>query len=217
MSASMRILIACEFSGVVREAFAAKGHEVWSCDLLPTELPGNHYQGDIFDILYEEWDMMIAFPPCTYLTVSGNKWFKPEYATRFPGRRKQQEDGIKFFLALANAPIHHIAIENPVGVMSSVFRKPDQIIEPYQFGFPTTKKTCLWLQNLPPLQPTNIVEPEWHVTKTGNRYPKWSMIDACKYPVGAARSKFRSRTFQGVAEAMAAQWDYPANYQNSLF
>ena len=147
----MRVLVACEFSGIVRDAFTAKGHEAMSCDLLPTEKPGPHYQGDIMDILHEDWDMIIAFPPCTHLAVSGSKYFAQKIAD---GRQQQ---GIDFFMAFVNAPCRKIAIENPIGIMSSKYRKPDQIIQPYEFGHPESKKTCLWLKGLPPLMATNIL------------------------------------------------------------
>jgi len=146
----MKILIACEFSGPVREAFAARGHDAWSCDLLPSEIPGNHIQDDVLDHL-SGWDMMIAFPPCTHLAVSGARWFPQKIAD---GR---QQASIDFFMELANADIPKIAIENPIGIMSTKWRKPDQIIQPWQFGHGETKATCLWLKNLPKLQPTNIV------------------------------------------------------------
>jgi hypothetical protein len=200
----MKILIACEFSGIVRDAFKAKGHDAWSCDLLPTEREGNHIQGDVLEILDDGWDMMIAHPPCTYLTVTGNKWFKPEYKERFPTREQDRKDAIEFFMALANAPIPKICIENPIGIMSSLWRKPNQIIQPYQFGHTEAKKTCLWLRGLMPLEPTKLVEPEYITFKSGKRMAKW-YVDAVKLPK-AERSKLRSRTFQGIADAMADQW-----------
>ena len=130
----MKVLIACEFSGVVRDAFIRKGHEALSCDLLPTESPGPHYQGNALDIIDNGWDLMIAHPPCTYLCVTGNKWMKDEYKERFPTRQQDRKDAIEFFLKLYNAPIDKIAIENPIGIMSTTLRKPDQIIHPYMFG-----------------------------------------------------------------------------------
>ena len=151
------------------------------------------------------WDMMIAFPTCTYLTVTGNKWFKPEYADRFPNRGRDRELAIEFFMSLVNAPINKIAIENPVGVMSRIYRKPDQIITPCMFGHKEPKKTCLWLKNLPKLQPTEIVLPEYHITKSGKRLPKWYAY-ADKSKGQEHRAKIRSRTFQGIADAMASQW-----------
>ena len=203
----MRVLIACEFSGVVRDAFIGGGHEAMSCDLLPTEVPGPHYQGSVLDIINNGWDLMIAHPPCTYLTLTGNKWFKPEFADRFPTRHQDREDAIEFFMALANAPIPKIAIENPIGVLSSRWRKPNQIIQPWQYGFPTTKATCLWLKGLPNLVPTNIVSKgEVVVSKSGNRMSRW-YYETSKLPLkGGVRAKARSVTFQGIADAMAAQW-----------
>ena len=201
----MRVLIACEFSGIVREAFRKRGHDAVSCDLLPTEVEGPHIQDDVLLHLDEGWDLMIAHPPCTYLTCTGNKWFKPEFADRFPNRPKQREDAIKFFLAIGAANIPKIAIENPVGIMSTVWRKPDQIIQPYQFGHEARKKTCLWLKGLPPLVPTKIVgEGESVVFKSGKRMPKW-YADLVSLPA-KERELARSRTFSGVADAMANQW-----------
>ena len=182
----MKVLVACEFSGIVREAFARRGHEAWSCDLLDTEIPGQHYRGDVRDLFDDHWDLMIAHPPCTDLASSGARWF-PE--KRADGR---QQAAIYFFMGLIAAPIKRIAIENPVGMMSSIYRKPDQIIQPWQFGHGETKATCLWLSNLPPLQPTNIV---------GGR-------DARIHRMAPSpdRWKERSRTYTGIAEAMADQW-----------
>lgn len=180
----MKILIACEFSGIVRDAFKAKGHDAYSCDLLPTEKPGQHIQGDVLEIIYNDWDMMVAFPPCTHLAVSGARWFKD--------KQKEQKEAIEFFMELANAPIDKICIENPVGIMSTVYRKPDQHIQPWQFGHGETKKTCLWLKNLSLLQPTNIV------SGRENRIHKM--------PPSPERGKLRSITYQGIANAMAEQW-----------
>jgi hypothetical protein len=200
----MKILVACEFSGVVREEFKKLGHEAWSCDLEPTEIEGNHYQGNVFDILNNGWDMMIAHPPCTYLTVSGNKWFKEEYKNRFPTREQDRLKAIDFFMKLINAPIPKIAIENPIGIMSTIYKKPTQIIQPYQFGHSATKATCLWLKNLPKLQPTNIVDKgDFVVFKSGKRMSKW-YAEAAKNKT--TRAKIRNKTFQGVAKAMAEQW-----------
>lgn len=180
----MNILIACEFSGIVREAFIKKGHNAMSCDLLPTEIPGPHYQGDVFDIINNGWDMMIAHPPCTHLAVSGARWFK--------NKKKEQEEALNFVKKLMDANINKIAIENPISIISSKIRKPDQIIQPWQFGHGETKATCLWLKNLPLLQPTNIVD------------GRESKIH--KMPPSNDRWKNRSRTYQGIAEAMAEQW-----------
>jgi site-specific DNA-cytosine methylase len=184
----MKILIACEFSGIVRDAFINKGHSTWSCDLLDSELKGNHYTDDILSIItkYSKWDMMIAFPPCTDLAVSGARWFKEKQAD---GR---QQKSIEFFMRLVNFPIDKIAIENPIGIMSSHYRKPDQIIQPWQFGHGETKATCLWLKNLPKLEPTNIVE--------GREQRIWKMGPSPE------RAKLRSITYQGIADAMAEQW-----------
>lgn len=201
----MKILIACEFSGTVREAFAKKGHDVWSCDLEPTDVPGNHYKGSVLDILNDGWDLMIAHPPCTYLTVTGNKWMKDEYKDRFPTRQQDRKNAIEFFMQLANAPINKIAIENPIGIMSSTWRKPEQIIQPWQYGHEATKSTCLWLKNLPLLIPTNIVNKGEFVTfKSGKRMTKW-YADAASHS-SKERAKIRNKTFQGIADAMAAQW-----------
>lgn len=180
----MKVLIACEFSGIVRDAFLARGHDAMSCDLLPTESPGPHYRGDVRDILGDGWDLMIAHPPCTYLAVSGARWFK--------NRREEQEKALQFVRDLLNAPINRIAIENPISVISTKNRRPDQIIQPWMFGHGETKATCLWLKNLPPLEPTNIVDGR------ENRVHK--------EPPAKDRWKNRSRTFSGIAAAMAEQW-----------
>lgn len=182
----MKILIACEYSGEVREAFRAAGHDAMSCDLLPTDAPGPHYQGPVEDVLNDGWDMMIAFPPCTHLAVSGARWFKEK---RADGR---QQDALDFVRMLMDAPIARIAIENPVSIISSHIRKPDQTIQPWQFGHGETKRTCLWLKGLPKLEPTDIVE--------GREQRIWKM------PPSADRWKERSKTFQGIANAMAEQW-----------
>ncbi|RLB94065.1 MAG: DNA cytosine methyltransferase [Deltaproteobacteria bacterium] len=182
----MRVLIACEFSGIVRDAFTKKGHDVISCDFLPTEIPGPHYQGDIFDIINDQWDLMVAFPPCTHLAVSGARWFAEKQ------KDGRQQEGIDFFISLTQSHIDKIAIENPVGIMSTYYKKPDQIIQPYEFGDPFQKKTCLWLKGLVKLKPTNIVK---------EREQKcW------KEPPGPERWKNRSRTYKGIAEAMAVVW-----------
>lgn len=181
----MRVLVACEFSGIVRDAFTAMGHDAWSCDILPSERPGNHYQSDIRTVLNcFKWDLMIAFPPCTRLCVSGARWF-----SLYP---EEQEAAAGFFLRLANAKVKKIAIENPVGIMSNWYRKPDQIIQPWQFGHGETKATCLWLKNLPPLTPTNVVDGRKPVVHYASPGPD--------------RWKIRSRTYQGIAKAMAEQW-----------
>lgn len=192
----MRVLVACEFSGTVRDAFAAKGHDAWSCDLLPSEKPGNHIQGDVLDVLNDGWDLMIAHPPCTDLAVSGAKHFA---AKRADGR---QQASVDFFMALATADIPRMCIENPVSIMSTHWRKPDQIIQPWMFGHEATKTTCLWLSGLPRLQPTQLVgKGARHVTKGGNSLPTWYNL-----PPSADRWKLRSMTFPGIAQAMADQW-----------
>jgi hypothetical protein len=183
----MRVLVACEYSGRVRDAFIARGHDALSCDLLPTEQPGPHYQGDVQDVLDGAWDLMVAHPPCTYLCSSGIHW-----NTRRPERWQMTDEAATFFLLLANAPIPHIAIENPVGVMSTRYRKPDQIIQPWMFGHGETKATCLWLKNVPPLFPTAI---------SGGRVQRMFGL-----PPTEDRWKIRSETYQGIADAMALQW-----------
>lgn len=195
----MRVLVACEFSGIVREAFRAKGHDAWSCDLLPTEIPGQHVQGDVLDILNDGWDLIIAHPPCTHLAVSGAAWFKQK---REDGR---QQEGIDFFMKFVDIKCPKVAIENPVGIMSRIYRKPDQIIQPYEYGEPFSKKTCLWLKGLPKLIPTNIVDKGEQIKyKSGKSMPKW-YADAFKLSP-QERAKIRSKTFQGIANAMASQW-----------
>ena len=182
----MRVLVACEYSGVVRDAFIARGHEAMSCDLLQTDQPGPHYQGDVRDVLDYPWDLMIAHPPCTHLSVSGARHFE---AKRMDGR---QQAAVSFFISLAKADIPMIAIENPVCIMSTMWRKPDQIIQPWMFGHGETKATCLWLKNLPLLVPTNIVD------------GREQRIH--KMPPSDDRGHLRSMTYQGIANAMAEQW-----------
>lgn len=209
----MKILVACEFSGTVRDAFIKNGHDAMSCDLEPTEVPGPHYQGNVMDVINQDWDLMIAFPPCTYLTLTGNKWFKPEFSNRFPTRNQDRKNAIKFFMDLVNLPIPKIAIENPIGVMSSFYRTPDQIIQPWEYGHKTTKSTCLWLKGLPMLRPTNIVDKgEVVISKSGNRMSRW-YYETSKLPIkGGIRAKARSVTFQGIADAMANQWNVNEYY-----
>jgi len=184
----MRVLVACEFSGIVRDAFAVRGHDAWSCDLLPSERPGQHIQGDAIEAMRSrEWDLMIAHPPCTHLSVSGARWFKH--------KQREQAAALAFVVLLLDAPIKKIALENPVSIISSRIRKPDQIIQPWQFGHGETKATCLWLKGLPKLTATNIVngrEARVH-----------------RMPPGPNRWRERSRTFQGIADAMADQWGAP--------
>ena len=201
----MNVLIACEFSGVVRDAFIAKGHKAVSCDLLPTENPGPHYKGDVLRIMESyQWDLMIAHPPCTFLTVTGNKWMKPEYRERFPNRLEQRQEAIDFFMEFAESEINKIAIENPIGIMSTKWRKPDQIIHPNMFGHNFKKATCLWLKNLPKLEATNIVEPEWKVFKSGKRMSMEHYNTSKLDPDD--RWKARSITPLGIAIEMAEQW-----------
>lgn len=202
----MNILIGCEESGIVRDAFRKLGHDAWSCDILPCSgNPEYHLQMDVFDaIKLKQWDLAIFHPPCTYLTITGNKWMKPEFKERFPEREQQRKDAVKFFIDLYNSDIPRIAIENPVGVMSTEFRKPDQYVQPYYFGDPHSKKTGLWLKNLPLLVPTNIVEPQFYIYKNGGRDPIWH-VETLKLPP-TERSIARSKTFQGFADQMALQW-----------
>lgn len=192
-----RLLVACEYSGRVRDAFTAKGWNAWSCDLLPSEREnGNHYQGPVEDLLNQHWDMLIAFPPCTYLCSSGMHW-----TTR--GKRDPQltEDALAFVRLLLEAPVERIALENPVGCISTRIRKPDQIIQPWQFGHDASKKTCLWLKNLPLLQPTDVL-PVPATGVWGNQTPSGQN----RLAPGPDRWKERSKTYEGIANAMAAQW-----------
>ena len=180
----MKVLVACEYSGKVRDAFKARGHDAWSCDLLPTDVEGQHIQGDVLEVLDQGWDLMIAHPPCTHLAVSGARWFKD--------KRKEQLEALEFVSALLNAPINKIALENPISIISTKIRKPDQIVQPWQHGHGETKATCLWLKGLPKLKPTNIVE---------GRKPRIHMM-----PPSKDRWKLRSETYSGIAKAMAEQW-----------
>jgi hypothetical protein len=233
----MRILIACEFSGTVRDAFIVRGHDAMSCDLLPTEKPGPHYQGDVCDVLGDGWDMMIAHPPCTYLAASGLHWNR-----RTPGRQQKTEEALQFVRLLLSAPIERIALENPVGAISSRIRPADQIIHPSSFGADASKATCLWLKNLPQLRPTRQQMPQEYGCKCGHRFPlslgKYGCPN-CDGEHGAAKPIFanqtasgqnrlspsadrwkeRSRTFQGIADAMAEQWpgEYVRMDQAALF
>lgn len=194
----MRVLVACEYSGTVRDAFIAAGHEAMSCDLLGTDAPGPHYQGDVRDVMHYPWDLMIAHPPCTHLSVSGSRHFERK---RMHG---MQQSAASFFLMLAKADIPRIAIENPVCVMSSLWRKPDQTIQPYHFGHDASKATCLWLKNLPPLRPTSFVEPRMVDGK-----PRWAnQTDSGQNKLTPSddRWKIRSETYTGIAQAMANQW-----------
>jgi len=200
----MRWIVGCEFSGIVRDALVARGHDAWSCDLLPSERPGNHIQGDILDHLDDGWDGMIVHPECTYLCSSGLHW-----NTRRPERYKETEKALEFVARLLDAPIKKIALENPVGCISSRIRKPDQIIQPHQFGHPESKATCLWLKGLPPLVPTNIL------TKPANgRWENQTASGQNKLPPSVDRWKLRAKTYQGIADAMADQWPYAVDLFN---
>lgn len=195
----MKVLVACEYSGKVRDAFIAMGHDAISCDLLPTDSPGPHYQGNVFDIINDGFDLMIAHPPCTYLSVSGMHWTKR-------GLRDPQltEDALKFVSDLMDAPIEMIAIENPISIISSRIRKPDQVIQPWHFGHDASKKTCLWLKNLPLLTPTNIIEPR--IVNGKERWGNQTDSGQNKLPPSKDRWKIRSETYKGIADAMAQQW-----------
>ena len=195
----MKILVACEYSGTVRDAFIANGHTAMSCDLLPTDKDGPQYQGDVFDIIDDGWDMMIAHPPCTYLSVSGMHW-----TTR--GLRDPQltEDALQFVKKLMQANINRIAVENPISVISSRIRKPDQTINPWQFGHNASKRTCLWLKNLPLLKPTEIIEPR--IVGGKKRWSNQTDSGQNKLPPSKDRWKIRSETYFGIADAMAKQW-----------
>jgi hypothetical protein len=189
----MKVLIACEYSGTVRDAFTAQGWDATSCDLLPSDKPeGKHYQGDVFDIIDQGWDAMVCHPPCTHLAVSGAAWFKDKVV--------EQAAALDFVRALLNAPIKHIALENPVSVISTRIRKPDCYVQPYEFGHMEQKKTCLWLKNLPPLKETDNVKDEMM------KLPK-NVRERLHYlPPSPNRWKLRSQTYQGIADAMAVQW-----------
>lgn len=214
LAMKLKVLVACEESGTVREAFAKLGHDVWSCDILPSRIPGQHIQGDAIEAAYGgQWDLMIAHPPCTYLTVTGNRWFKPEYAARYPDRANQREAATEFFMKLAYAPVPRIAIENPICIMSTRWRKPDQIIQPWMFGDPDLKKTALWLINLPPLMHSMETDLLFEKTHVAPRYKEFNSSSnpsgKSKYPLlwaGKRDASARSKTFQGVANAFASQW-----------
>lgn len=199
----MRVLVACEESQRVAGAFRANGHDAWSCDILPCAMDKTyHIQDDVLKHLNDGWDLMIAHPPCTYLCVSGARWL---YDIRFPNRKQQQKEAIDFFMELANAPIEYIAIENPVGVMSSYYREPDQIIQPNWFGESASKATCLWLKNLPPLIHSSVTKLEYVTTRSGKKWEKW-FFENSNISDRKMRSQMRSRTFEGIAQAMADQW-----------
>lgn len=189
----MKVLVACEYSGTVRDAFIAQGHDAWSCDLLPTDKPGPHYQSPVQTILGQGWDLMIAHPPCTHLAVSGARWFKD--------KQTEQAEALDFVRLLLDAPIPRIALENPISIISSRIRKPDQIIQPWQFGHDASKATCLWLKNLPPLQPTDVL-PGGKSMRRANQ----TASGQNKLSPSPDRWKLRSATYQGIANAMAQQW-----------
>lgn len=223
----MRVLIACEFSGRVRDAFARRGWDAWSCDVLPSETPGNHIQGDALQVLGDGWDLMIAHPPCTYLSNAGIGFFNEEkWGEKARERKAKRQAAMEFFLALYNAPIHRVCVENPVGYPNSFFRKPDQVVHPYYFGERHLKRTCLWLKNLPPLwfwkeddlfgkrTTTDYPEPLYiHERRPGKHYnggetKKRYFTDAKAFVNGnkIVSAHERSRTFPAIAEAMAEQW-----------
>jgi site-specific DNA-cytosine methylase len=189
----MKVLIACEYSGAVRDAFIAQGHDAISCDILPTDAPGPHYQGDVRDILGDGFDLMVAHPPCTHLAVSGARWFKD--------KQIEQAEALDFVRLLLAAPIDKIALENPISIISSRIRKPNQIIQPWQFGSPESKSTCLWLKNLPNLIPTDILP-----LPASGRWNNQTPSGQNKLGPSPDRWKERSKTYQGIAEAMAQQW-----------
>ena len=189
----MKVLIACEYSGAVRDAFIAQGHNAISCDILPTDAPGPHYQGDVRDILEDGFDLMVAHPPCTHLAVSGARWFKD--------KQVEQAEALDFVRLLLAAPIDKIALENPISIISSRIRKPNQIIQPWQFGSPESKSTCLWLKNLPNLIPTDILP-----LPASGRWNNQTPSGQNKLGPSPDRWKERSKTYQGIAEAMAQQW-----------
>lgn len=192
-----RVLVACEYSAQVRNAFAGLGWDAWSCDLLPSEDPsGKHYQGDVRDILHDPWDLLVAFPPCTYLCSSGMHW-----TTRGLRDPKLTEDALEFVRTLLDCGIPRIALENPVGAISTRIRKPDQIIQPWQFGHPESKTTCLWLKNLPKLVPTEILS-----KPTNGRWANQTQSGQNRLGPSEDRWKLRSKTYPGIAQAMAQQW-----------
>lgn len=196
----MRVLVACEFSGIVREAFAAKGHDAWSCDLLPTEIPGQHYEGDVTDILQDGWDLVIAHPPCTYLCAPGVCW-----NTRRPERWNETYLARDFVQHLWDANTERVVIENPAGWLNKNWMRPSQSIQPWMFGHEATKLTCLWIRGLPNLRPTKVVgRGEFYLLKNGDRMSKWSHKRSSTKQRG--RATVASRTFTGIAAAMADQW-----------
>lgn len=197
----MKVLIACEESQAVTKEFRLKGHEAYSCDIISCSggHPEWHIQGDVLPLLEEKWDIIIAFPPCTHLAVSGAAHFAKK---RADGRQQQ---GIDFFMKFIDIKCPCVAVENPVGIMSTLYRKPDQILRPFNFGENSTKKTCLWLKGLPPLMATKIIEPTKHITKSGKQYDSW-WFETCLISDLKKRAEARSKTFPGIAKAMADQW-----------
>lgn len=204
----LRVLVACEYSRTVAGAFEALGHYALSCDLLPADVPGNHYQGDVRDVIQDDFDLMVAHPPCTYLCSSGLHWNK-----RVPGRAAQTEDALAFVALLLAAPIPHIALENPIGCIGTRIRPASQIVQPYQFGDDASKATCLWLQNLPLLTATSMVAPR--VVGGKNRWANQTDSGQNKLPPSADRWKLRSATYPGIAAAIATQWSEYINTQRS--
>lgn len=197
----MRVLVACEFSGAVRSCFRSLGHDAWSCDLEPAEdYDSHHLQVDVREVLADRWDLMVAHPPCTHLSVSGARYWRAKQATG------QQQQAIALFADITRAPIERIAVENPVSIISTLWRKPDQIIHPWQFGHRASKPTCLWLKNLPPLKPTRVVDKGRFYTKANGRHlARWSHLKSGTKD-GPERARVASRTFPGIAFAMATQW-----------
>jgi len=197
---SNRVLIACEKTGTLREEFNKLGVDAWSCDVQETDIPGKHIKDDVLKYLFDGWDLMVAFPPCTYITNTANRSFANN-----PRRWFKRYEAMRFVYELLNAPIHRIALENPVGAISTWIRKPDQYIQPYEYGHPESKKTGLWLKNLPLLQPTQIVEPKFYIGKSdGKKYsPTHYKTSSTNKPEVA---DLRSKTYSGIAKAMAEQW-----------
>lgn len=203
----LRVLVACEESQEVCKAFRSLGHQAYSCDILPCSggHPEWHFQRDVIPLIrMSTWDLIIAHPPCTRLTCAANRWYKPDYADRFPNINIERDEAIKFFMSFVGSPCPHIAIENPIGIMSTKYKKPSQIIQPYQFGHTERKATCLWLKDLPLLKPTKLVAPEIITHKSGRTDGKLH-FETLKLPP-SERSRIRSRTFHGIAQAMAEQW-----------
>jgi len=210
----MRVLVACEYSGTVRDAFLELGHDALSCDLLPTDVLGPHYQGDVFEIINEGWDLLIGHPPCTYISKAGARWLYPKAGEIDKERLKKGLEGKEFFMKLYNSSIKHIALENPTPLKAIGMPEPSQIIQPYEFGHPYSKRTLLWLKNLPPLEKTNIITnfTPYLPSNTGGKKRNQ------QYSRGTAKNwKESSTTFKGVAKAMAEQWSRPGIIQNQLF